>query len=56
MSADGVAIHRQPFLKPGWRFNKRFAPTPDSFSFLGYITMICVESSRFASRIGLFHG
>jgi hypothetical protein len=31
MPADGVAIHRQPLLKSGWRTNSGLAPTPDSF-------------------------
>ena len=45
MSADGVAIHRQPLWKPGWRALTSDVPTPESFPSIIYITMICSESS-----------
>lgn len=45
MHADGVAIHRHTFLKSGWRTNLGLAPTPDSFTYRSYITLICRLSS-----------
>lgn len=56
MSADGVAIHRQPYGNPGWRICSRLAPTPESFPNDIYITVICVESSRISSRTGMING
>jgi hypothetical protein len=56
MSADGVASHRQSLWKPGWRVTMRLAPTPDSFSNDIYITVICDESSRNASRTSETNG
>ena len=56
MSADGVAIHRQAFWNSGWRICSRLAPTPESFPNDIYITVICVESSRIASRTGETNG
>jgi hypothetical protein len=45
MHDDGVAIHRHTFLKSGWHSILGLAPTPDSFTYRSYITMICELSS-----------
>lgn len=56
MPTDGVAIHRQALIKTEWRTKIGLAPTPDSFSYPTYITMICFESSRLASRNWMPYG
>ena len=56
MPGDGVAIHRQTYWSSEWRVKTTLAPTPDSFSNILYITVICSESSRITNRTGTANG